>query len=99
MDYKAVVKCDSSLEGTHDKIVDTLSFFGLEINVITTLANCPTITSPVDIKIKTARGGKSEKDFVGKLSRDQRAMLKAIKDKALAEFTDRTKKVVYSKTY
>lgn len=62
-DGEVIVKCDQSLNGTHD---DTIEFFGMKITLV--FSNCPMITSPVAVgtKMATNKGTMTVEEFVAR---------------------------------
>jgi hypothetical protein len=97
IDHLALVKCGASLSGTHEEVIERVNFFGAELELVATLADCPTTTTPLGVKIRKVDSKLSESAIVSKFNRDQRDMLAAIKANAINEFTSKTKRVVYTK--
>jgi ATP-dependent Clp protease protease subunit len=51
IDGIADVKCDASLNGKHDKVVEQMAFAGITIQLVATLSDCPIITGPLEMNV------------------------------------------------
>lgn len=51
IDGIADVKCDASLNGTHDKVVDQAAFLDMTLQLVAKLSDCPVITGPLEMNV------------------------------------------------
>ena len=93
IDAKATVRCDNTLSGTYEEVVEELSMLGMNLQLLATFADCPTITSPLALRVKI--DGAPEEKVKHKLSRDQKEAIHTVKRKVFERLTSKTKRVVY----
>jgi ATP-dependent protease ClpP protease subunit len=93
IDDKVIVKCDESLYGTHDEIVQEDVVFGMQLQFSARFSNCPTITAP--LAVSATVDGSDLSKVLHKLTRDQKETILNIKKRTQEYLTSKTKKVIY----
>jgi ATP-dependent protease ClpP protease subunit len=91
-DGVAEVTCDASLAGTYKETENLGMLFGLSLSVKVEYSKCPTITTPISVKMNV--NNKPLENVVEKLNRDQREIVNGLVEKYSQDLTLRNRRYV-----